>query len=476
VLAALGDPSKYERVVDWIRHRGQVVNIVTTGSEALRVHKSRGADLVLVGLPLPDGAARELLAQLRAQDPHVTIAVAGSDGDVGSAVEAFDLGARMYARDPVSEGDDLLAALGLALGMRKDDAQLRYLRSKDAAEGDWAAAIGDSPAMKDVLGTLRQVCQRTSAGAPPLLLTGETGTGKGLIAKLFHYNSSRRGGAFVPLNCAAIPAQLLESELFGHEKGAFTDARSTHVGLFETADRGTLFLDEIGAMPLDLQSKILTAIEDKEIRRVGGRSAMKVDVQIIAATHNDLGAMVKRGAFRSDLYHRLNVVAIELPPLRDRGEDVLAIAEATIAALAAEYGVATPKLAQDARVAVLRYGWPGNVRELRNELERIVLLGNDDTIRATDFRIASGSIDPTSASIHQLDGKLQVVLSGDSCPLEDLEREVIRQALVRCQGNVSRAARYLAITRQTMIYRMKKHGLASPSHPGVYSFVEDGDG
>jgi two-component system response regulator AtoC len=475
VLAALGDPTHFGGVVDWIRRRGQTIDIVRRGADALRIHRDNGADLVLVGLPLPDRSSANLLGELRRQDPHVPIALVGTDAHVGSAVEAIELGAQIYLPDPVSGATELVSALGLALGMRKDDARLRFLSNREAANSDWGAALGKSAAMTAVLATLRQFCQRTTAGAsPPLLLTGETGTGKGLIAKLFHYNSQRRPNAFVSVNCAAIPAQLLESELFGHEKGAFTDARSTHVGLFETANKGTLFLDEIGAMPLDLQSKILTAIEDKEIRRVGGRSPMRIELQIIAATHNDLGAMVKRGSFREDLFHRLNVVAIELPPLRERGDDVLEIAEAMVATLAAEYGTAPPRLAGDARDAIRRYTWPGNVRELRNELERIVLLADDDTIRASHFRLANGRAISSSAAIHASDDGLEVVLSGDSCPLEELEREVIRQALVRCNGNVSRASRFLAISRQTMIYRMKKHALASPSNPGLYSF-SDGD-
>jgi two-component system response regulator AtoC len=476
VLAALGDPAHFEGVVDWVRRRGQTIDIVRYGADALRIHRESGADLVLVGLPLPDCSSANLLVDLKRQDPHTTIAVVGTDAHISSAVEAVELGAQIYFPDPVSGAKELVSALGLVLGVRKDDVRLRFLANREAANSDWGAAIGKSPAMAAVLTTLRQLCQRTTGGAsPPILLTGETGTGKGLIAKLFHYNSQRRPYAFVAVNCASIPAQLLESELFGHEKGAFTDARSTRVGLFETASKGTLFLDEIGAMPLDLQSKILTAIEDKEIRRVGGRVAMRIDLQVIAATHNDLGAMVKRGSFREDLFHRLNVVAIELPPLRERGDDVIEIAETLVVTLAAEYGIVPPRLAIDARDAIRRYAWPGNVRELRNELERIVLLADDDTIRATHFRLASSRATGSSAAVHAVNGGLEVVLSGDSCPLEELEREVIRQALVRCSGNVSRASRYLAISRQTMIYRMKKHGLASPSSPGLYSFSDDTD-
>jgi two-component system, NtrC family, response regulator AtoC len=473
VLAVLGDPSHFEGVVDWVRRRGQAIDIVRRGVDALRIHRDTGADLVLVGLPLPDRSSASLLGELKRQDPYVAIVVVGTDAHVASAGDAIELGAQIYFPDPVSRAKELVSALGIGHSARNGDTRPRLASNRAATNSDWSAAVGKSPAMAAVLATLRQVCQRTTMGvSPAVLLTGETGTGKGLIAKLFHNNSQRRQHAFVAVNCAAIPGQLLESELFGHEKGAFTDARSTRVGLFETANKGTLFLDEIGAMPLDLQSKILSAIEDKEIRRVGARAPMRVDVQIIAATHNDLGAMVKHGSFREDLFHRLNVIAIELPPLRERGEDVIEIAEALVATLAAEYGIVPPRLAADAREAIRRHAWPGNVRELRNELERIVLLADDDTIHATHFRLSSTRAIASSAAIHATPGGLEVVLSGDSCPLEDLEREVIRQALVRCNGNVSGASRYLAISRQTMIYRMKKHGLASPSSPGLYSFSD----
>ena len=274
--------------------------------------------------------------------------------------------------------------------------------------------------MASVLATLRQVCQRTTVGVSPVvLLTGECGTGKDVLARQIHRWSPRAAAPFVTVNAACLPGSLLESELFGHEAGAFTDARGARRGLFEQAHGGTLFLDEIGELPLDLQTKILSAIEDKEIRRVGARAAMRIDVQIIAATHNDLGAMVKHGSFGEDLFHRINVIAVELPPLRERGEDVIEIAEALVAVLAAEYGIAPPRLAADAREAIRRHTWPGNVRELRNGLERIVLLADDDTIRATHFRLASGRAILCFAAIHATTGGLEVVLSGDSCPLED---------------------------------------------------------
>ena len=462
MLAVLGAPTEYDAVVEWIRRRGQTLDIVTSGAEGIRRYDDAGADLVLLGLPLPDQSARSIVRELRRHDPRVAIVIVGLDADVQSPIDAFDLGAQDYVGTPADGMKDLLFSLGMALGVRSSDVHLRFLRNKDAAGADWRAVIGESPAMQKVVAILRHVCERTASGAAPtVLLTGETGTGKGLVAKSLHYNSARRSRAFVDINCAAIPSQLLESELFGYEKGAFTDARSARIGLFETADGGTLFLDEIGAMPLDLQAKILTAIEDKQIRRVGGRGSTRVDVQIVAATHADLGAMAKRGQFRADLYHRLNVVAVELPALRERSDDAIEIAEGLIARLSTEYGVVPPKLSDEARSAIRRYAWPGNVRELRNELERILLLVDDPQIRPEHFRFTTDQAE--TVAVNSTGNGLQVMITSDRCPLDELEREVIRQALTRCRGNVSRAARFLDVSRQTLAYRLKKHGLATSS-------------
>jgi DNA-binding NtrC family response regulator len=278
-----------------------------------------------------------------------------------------------------------------------------------------------------------------------------------------HYNGARRHQPYVEVNCAALPPSLMESELFGYERGAFTDAKTTRPGLFETANGGTLFLDEIGAVPLDLQAKLLTAIEEKTVRRIGGRQPMRVNVQIIAATHENLEASAVEGNFRSDLFHRLNVVAVTLPALRERADDILLLGEAFVHASCREYGISSRRLSDDAKAWMLRYTWPGNVRELRNQIERIVLLENDEWIRAEHFRTAN--LDGTTLQVTRSNGSLTVTLPPNGVPLEELEREVLKAALERCAGNVSRAARYLSITRQTLIYRMKKHGIEVGSRP-----------
>jgi two-component system, NtrC family, response regulator AtoC len=437
-----------------LERRGHIPLVARTAEDGLALLDAHGSALVVVALPLPDMTASPLLQRLRGHG----IIVTGSDDDVKTPIDALDLGAHDYLDGIATDPAEFLATVGVALGSRRGDRHLRYLREREASGTGWQAIVGDSPALKKVVGILRQVCQRTSGGGTPtIMLNGETGTGKGYVAKCVHYNGARRNQPFVEVNCAALPASLMESELFGYERGAFTDAKAARPGLFETANGGTLFLDEIGAVPLDLQAKLLTAIEEKLVRRIGGRQSTRVNVQIIAATHEDLQTKSNLGEFRSDLYHRINVVTVMLPPLRERGDDIVLLGEAFVRSICREYGIPDRKLSPDAQAWMLRYGWPGNVRELRNQIERIVLLENDDFIRAEHFRASQA--DGRKVAITQANGKLRISLPPAGVPLEHIEREVIREALERCDGNVSRAARYLSITRQTLIYRMKKHGL-----------------
>jgi transcriptional regulator with PAS, ATPase and Fis domain len=292
-------------------------------------------------------------------------------------------------------------------------------------------------------------------------LNGETGTGKGMLARAIHLSSSRSQRAYVDVNCASLPPALLEEEIFGHERGAFTDAHEARAGLFETADRGTLFLDEISTLSLELQAKLLTVIEEKRVRRIGGSSPRQVDVQVIAATNRDLSEMVNRGHFREDLFHRLNVIALTLPPLRERGEDSLLLAHSFLRSLCEGYGIPERSLADDARECITRYLWPGNVRELRNQLERIVMLEEDELVRAQHFPFQWEGAGARRGG-RDAGGALRVSLPEQSFSLKALEREVLRQALGKAGGNVSRAARYLSITRRTLLYRMKKFQLALP--------------
>lgn len=454
VLAILGETEPFAEVIEWLRRRGLTVTVATRGEDGLQLHRSEGADLVLLGLPLGDCTGSAITGGIRQRDEVTPIVVVGGDADIGSQLEATAFGAQAYVAHPVRGGKDLLFALGVALGARRSDTQLRVLHARDRATTDGREIVGSCPVMKDVKRRLRELCERTLSGAAPMvLLLGEIGTGKALIAKTLHYNGARRDRPFVGINCAALSAERLRHELFGEGSGL------ARAGLLEAADGGTIFLDEVGAAPLDVQRDLLTAIDDKLIRR-GEREPIHIDVQFVAATRRDLGSMVKRGEFRADLYHRLNVIAIDVPPLRERGDDVLAIAELLLVRIAAEHGIRAPTMSSEALAALRRHSWPGNIRELRNELERIVLLVDDDVIRADHLRVRR---DTAAVEISGDGAGLEVVMAGDRCPLEQLEREVIRQALVRSNGNISRAARYLAITRQTLLYRMKKYDFRSPS-------------
>ncbi len=449
-----------------IRARGYECHVADSAAAATEALLSVRPALILLVLPFADAGAKELLQGFQQFDPAVTLVVTGTDAEVSSAADAFDLGADEYLEQATPEA--FLAAVGTMLGARRGDAQLRYLRQKDAPRLGWSGLVGDSPAMQSVVSMLRQVCRRTSnGGAPTMLLSGETGTGKGFFAKCIHYNGARRNRAFVEVNCAALPPSLMEAELFGNERGAFTDAKTARMGLFEAASGGTLFLDEIGAVPLDLQAKLLTAIEEKQVRRIGGRQSSKIDVQIIAATHENIEARAKAGLFRSDLFHRLNVVAVALPPLRERAGDAVLMAESFVTSICSEYGMPPRQLTESARDWIRRYSWPGNVRELRNRIERIVLLENDDELRAEHFGPAPVPVSG-SVRISIPPAGLRVSLPSEGVPLEELERAVIREALVQCEGNVSRAARFLHISRQTLIYRIKKYDLVLRSEPPSY--------
>lgn len=453
-----------ENVRDRLEGRGFDVELFDDGADCIRRFSGDGADLVIACLPLKGAGGLDFVRGLREVDPRLSVVVAGRDQQILGAAEAFSVDAFEYIEELPQSMNDLLAAVGGALGSRRGDAQLRYLRQRESSRSSWASVVGTSSEMRDVVDTVRRVSERTTRGMPPtILIRGETGTGKGLLAKCIHYNGVRRNQALVELNCAAIPSQLLESELFGYERGAFTDAKTSKAGLFETAHLGTLFLDEIASLTIDLQAKLLTSIEEKRIRRLGGRHSVQVDVQIIAAAHADLSKKVHRGEFREDLYHRLNVVSVMLPPLRRRGEDKLVLARAFIDTMSREYGMPTPTLNRDAEEYIMEYPWPGNVRELRNQIERVLLLANEGVslVRA-DFDRPSTSMPPPSdrpsTSAAPSSGS-PLAFSAEGLGLEEIERELIKFALARFEGNVSQAARHLKVSRQTLIYRIKKHDL-----------------
>ncbi|MCB9622316.1 MAG: sigma-54-dependent Fis family transcriptional regulator [Sandaracinus sp.] len=411
------------------------------------------ADLVVLGLP--DALPGSVWLHAARRRVGVPVFVVGTDGGLRGPVDARELGATEHFT-PDAPGEEILAAIGVALGARRHDAHLRYLQQKDEAQAALSGLLGESPGITRVRASLRRLAESAGA-APTVLFTGETGSGKGLVAKALHYAGARRRQPFVDVNCAAIPASLIEAELFGHAKGTFTGALGERPGLFETAHRGTLFLDEIGSMPSNLQGTLLKALEDKRVRRLGEREGRTVDVQVFAATHEDLDAKVRDGSFRADLLHRLDVVRIALPPLRSRGEDKLVLAHAFLAEACSSYGVGPRTFSSAAAAAIVAYSFPGNVRELKNVVERAVLLQSSEVVEVEDLGLPG--TEPVVEVESDGESGIRVRLPSSSFSLDALEKAALVAALDRHEGNVSRAARYLRIGRQKLIYRMRKYGI-----------------
>ncbi|MBB4636843.1 sigma 54-interacting transcriptional regulator [Longimicrobium terrae] len=384
-----------------------------------------------------EGALRELAA---AGAPAPLVVGARADHRLAAAL--VRAGAADYFALP-GDVDALRAEIRDRAARRDARAAAGRLEEAERRAFDFGRIIGRSPPLRAALDRAARIIPR---GQATVLVTGETGTGKELIAQAIHRNGPRASGPFIELNCNAIPPTLLESELFGHEKGAFTDARTAKPGLFEAADRGTLFLDEIGDLPLVLQGKILKALEEKQVRRVGAVRGREVDVRIIAATHVDLAAAVRRGGFREDLFYRLSVIPIHLPPLRDRGDDVLLLAEHFLRTLAAQYGMTAPALSPTLRRALMAHSWPGNVRELRNGLERALLLA-DGPLRPEDLFHGG---DPSSASGGHRGGSGELPFPAT---LDQIERAAAEAMLARVEGNKSAAADALGISR-SRLYRL----------------------
>ncbi|MFW5947248.1 MAG: sigma-54-dependent transcriptional regulator [Gemmatimonadota bacterium] len=420
--------------------RGWSVLRAATGARALDHYTAERPDLVLLDLELPDMNGLPVLRRIRDVDEGARVLMLTGHGDIETAVEAMRLGAENFLTKPVEL--DHLAAVVEGL---EDRIRLRRAPSDEGEDGVGDEdAMGASPRMRAVV---RQM-ERIAAGDGTVLLQGETGTGKGWVARRIHDRSARRGKPFVEVNCGGLSATFLDSELFGHEKGAFTDARSLKQGLFEVADGGTIFLDEIGDLAAELQPKLLKVLESRRFRRLGGTAELTVDVRLIAATNRDLGALVQRGEFREDLYYRLNVLPLELPPLRDRThEDVAWLAHRLLAELRETVGGGPAEIAEEAMAALVRYDWPGNIRELRNVLERILILAADtDQIRSHHLPAEMRGPTPTDEQ-------------GGSLTLEEVERRHMARVLEMTEGNRSRAARVLGISRAALYDKMDRYGL-----------------
>jgi len=444
-----------EKLVRWSlaqRLQSAGYEVVEAASIAECLEKAGDADAVILDNKLPDGDGLSVLRRLHQNDPDLPVVMLTASKDAETIVGAMKAGAADYVTKPFDVEDVLLRA-SRALEGTKVNREFRRLKEQVSRPFTFDSIIGQSEPMLKVTALARKVGQTPSS---TVLITGESGTGKDLLAKVIHYSSNRAVRPFLTITCSALPETLLEAELFGHERGAFTDARQQKRGLFEQGDEGTVFLDEVAETQPTFQSKLLRFLEEKAFRRLGGTSDIKVDVRVIAATNQDLVKGVREGKFREDLYYRLNVMRIEMPPLRSRGEDVVGLAEHFIRVFSQEFRRPVRRLSDRAKQALMAYGWPGNVRELRNLVERAVLLAEHEALEPEDFETVHtvrGASDPNAG-----DG---IQLPAQGLNLEEVEQRLVTLALERTKGNQTRAAALLGLNRDQIRYRIEKFGIKS---------------
>ena len=437
----------------YLEHNGFVVAEAGTLAAARVSMREQRPSLVLLDLQLPDGDGLDLLTTIKKDWPEMPVVVMTGHGSIETAVTAMRRGADNFIQKPL-HFDQLLVSLRQALKTGELRRRVAEDVQRTAARYRFEDIVADSPSMHAVIKQARIVVAESRATT--LLLLGETGTGKGLLAGAIHYASTRAREPFQKVICSAIPESLLEAELFGHERGAFTDAKQQRRGVFEAADRGTVFLDEIGDMPVALQSKLLGILEDRSFRRIGGSSLIEVDVRIIAATHRDLQKAVADGSFREDLYYRLNVVPLTIPPLRERHDDILPLARSFVEEFNRGLGRRVGGIADDAEARLLEYPWPGNVRELRNVIERAMLFSSCETLSAADLFLDMGTRPQPVAPAPG--GGARLALPREGLNLEEHERDLVRQAMEFTGDNQSRAAALLGISRDQIRYRLEKMG------------------
>jgi DNA-binding NtrC family response regulator len=442
-----------EELIRWslterLRADGHEVVQAGTAAEAIEC-AATGVDLVLLDYRLPDDDGVSVLKKLRDLDPDTLVIMLTAHSGVETVVEAMKSGAFDFATKPF-DLDDIAIRVSRALETTRLRRELRTLRDTLARPYGLASIIGESDVMQRVKLLVRKVA---SSPGSTVLITGESGTGKDLVAKVIHYSSGRASRPFLNITCSALPETLLESEMFGHERGAFTDARQQKRGLLEQADDGTVFLDEIGEMTPQLQAKVLRFLEEKAFRRVGGSGDIHVDVRVIAATNRNLEELVQTGKFRDDLYYRLNVLRVEVPPLRARQDDVSLLAQHFIETFSKEFKRPVHGMSRQAEAALKAYAWPGNVRELRNLVERAMLLCEGEMLQPADFDSLH------TARAQSLTGQAGFMLPAEGVNLEEVEKSLVIQALERAGGNQTRAAAMLGLHRDQIRYRVEKFGL-----------------
>ena len=435
---------------------GQGYRVITalSGTAGIACAEENNPDLVIINAVLPDGDGFGVIKKLQENQSGIPLIILSNYGTVESAIRAMKMGALDYLVKPLNY-EDLKIIVRKGLMKSQQDNRRNSLQVKRKETFKFSNIIGRSPAFLAVMENVKKIA---SSPAATVLLQGESGTGKELVAKAIHYNSSRFQNAFVEINCSAIPEGLLEAELFGHEKGAFTGASREKKGLFEIANNGTLFLDEIGHMPVTLQAKMVKAIEEKSFRRVGGTKELFFDARIIAATHRDLLEAARASEFRMDLYYRLQVMHITLPSLRERGPtDILVLARYFKDAFNQEYNTDVKGFSTESQQALTAYSWPGNVRQLRNAIERAIILNPEDWIQPEHLQLDLDANKETSPA--EIISPMDLHIPDEGIDVEKLVSDLMVKALRKTGGNKSSAAKLLGMSRDTFKYRWKKHGL-----------------
>ena len=501
-ILLIEDETLFARAVQKkLQQIGYEVEHVETINDARALIKQFQPEIVLLDMRLPDGNGMELLVEL--VDKNMTVLVMTAFGEVADAVNAMKLGATDYLKKPI-DLEELVVVVEKAENTQNLKLKIEHSRQREH-HIESPIMLGSSSPMKLVKSQIERIASLVAKDAipPTVLITGETGAGKDVAARLLHQMSTNYDKPFVHIDCASLPSDLIESELFGHEKGAFTSAHGTKIGLIEAAEDGTLLLDEIGELPLNLQAKLLNVLERRCVRRIGSNKERVVQARFVAATNRDLQQMVVEGRFRSDLYYRLNVMSIKVPALRERGSDILQLAEFFMAQTERRYALPKCQLSDDAKVALKTYAWPGNVRELKHQINRAVLLSHNQVVSASDIALtlstgilstgsssagtplsgtsSAGSISQPNArrvitfqanndaNFHvptpHLNAQYQSPLNHGSIlnvtqSLDEAEKQLMLQALEVSEQNVSLAARKLNITRMAMRYRMNKHGIS----------------
>ncbi|MFW6114951.1 MAG: sigma-54-dependent transcriptional regulator [Thermodesulfobacteriota bacterium] len=447
VLVVDDDPAHRTMLRTLLAGWGYRVSEADDGEGAIVMVREQAFDLILMDIRMIKLSGLEALIEIKAFNPAIPIIIMTAYSSVESAVEAMKNGAYDYLTKPL-DFDELRITMERAMEHSHLREENQQLRATLGTQFDSRNIIGRSPAMVRLMETIGQVAPTEAT----VLITGESGTGKEMVAGAIHFNSSRKDGPFVKINCAAITETLLESELFGHEKGAFTGAYKTKEGRFRQAHGGTLFLDEVSEMPLAMQVKLLRVLQDREITRVGGEEVMKVDVRIIAATNKDLIKEVDAGRFREDLYYRLNVVNLAMPPLRERTEDIPLLAQHFLGQFAEQNHKQVQGFSPQAMDRLLRHTWPGNVRELMNAVERAVVLARTSYLAEEEFPLVPRDATP--------EGEMRIEITGsDDLPLDEVEKSTILRTLELTKGNKSEAARRLGITRRTLHKKLKAYGV-----------------